>query len=587
MVSAPSKLTTNSSETQAAGLFGNDSVFEIPFFQRPYKWTDARIKTLNEDLLDLVDDPTDLHFLGAIIIFGRQTDPSDPGAYEVIDGQQRITTVFLHLCAAIKTLLDNDLFDDAERMFRRYLVTNTRLGGKSNLKLQPSKEDRADLNNVIKEILDTKSFGERLQGFTFYKLSESDPKDGRIKKNFSSLKRFYREQAAQEAGVDRVKALYTALLQRTTFVQIVVEDPASGPDIFDSLNSRQEPMTIGDLVRNDVFNKVAREDFQHATELDQHDWQPFYEKFRTSSGTSLFDGYFFPFGLIANPNLRKTDTYKFLRTEWADNNPSQVISSLAEYQDNYLDLATGTNTCNHPKEVSLRISRLRNAKVPTSTYPFLMRLSKAIQNEEVGVEDGAAILDVLDSFLTRRAVCGYEPTGLHAVFKRLWTDSGDAVSSASVRKAISSHKTVVWPGDVEFQEKVKTRPLYGTGIVHYLLFEHNESLGGDAVDITHQVEHVLPLNPKAGEWRSFSSAEHDEFKNVLANLVPISSAMNNELKNRGYFVKRPVYESDSGFKAARDFSKTYEDWTPVNLQARAAYLADWCNQRWPYSSKGE
>src|SRR5712672_2579797 len=93
------RLTNNSDETELSSLLSGDTVFAIPYFQRAYKWNPTRLQQLNSDLLNLVDESTDLHFLGAIIIHGRRSNPSDPDVYEVIDGQQRITTIYLYLCA--------------------------------------------------------------------------------------------------------------------------------------------------------------------------------------------------------------------------------------------------------------------------------------------------------------------------------------------------------------------------------------------------------------------------------------------------------------------------------------------------------
>ena len=97
------KLTTSSDETPIYDLFSGDLVFGIPYFQRPYKWKKDNIERFEEDLLSLVDIDDTSHFLGAIIIYGKQTAPSDPKYYEVIDGQQRLTTLFLlHWYAAKK-----------------------------------------------------------------------------------------------------------------------------------------------------------------------------------------------------------------------------------------------------------------------------------------------------------------------------------------------------------------------------------------------------------------------------------------------------------------------------------------------------
>src|SRR6185503_13677645 len=105
-----------------------------------------RLVQLNEDIRALVDEPGDFHFLGAVIIHGRSSNPSEPKVYEVIDGQQRITTLFLYIAAAIKTLAEAGEVDEAAGLLLKYLVIPRDTSLASNLKLHPCKEDRTQFN---------------------------------------------------------------------------------------------------------------------------------------------------------------------------------------------------------------------------------------------------------------------------------------------------------------------------------------------------------------------------------------------------------------------------------------------------------
>ena len=221
-------------------------------------------------------------------------------------------------------------------MFRRFIVSNVPTGRRSNLRLQPSGEDQGDLNVVIRELMTMRQLEPALLGTHINLLPSDERKHGRVESNYKRAKRFFRFQAA-EAGVERIRDIYTALLQQLSVVVIDVNDPTNGPKIFDSLNSRQEPMTIGDLVRNDVFLRVALEDPEQAIEIDRERWGPFYSAFKTDT-KDYFDAYFFPFGLIHEPNLRKSEVYPTLKREWGRMSPVEVIDSLAVYQPDFLDL---------------------------------------------------------------------------------------------------------------------------------------------------------------------------------------------------------------------------------------------------------
>ncbi len=121
-MAAVGKLTNNSEESDVSGLLSGDAIFAIPYFQRPYKWKKPRLEQFETDLLSLVDDESLTHFLGAIIIHGRRSSPSDPTLYEVIDGQQRITTIYLYLSAGLKALADNGMVQEAVSLFQKYLA---------------------------------------------------------------------------------------------------------------------------------------------------------------------------------------------------------------------------------------------------------------------------------------------------------------------------------------------------------------------------------------------------------------------------------------------------------------------------------
>jgi hypothetical protein len=340
-------------------------------------------------------------------------------------------------------------------------------------------------------------------------------------------------------------------------------------------------MTPGDLVRNEVFSRVADSHPDEVESLDQQYWQPFYEKFK-SSENSLFDDYFFPFGLIKNPNLKKSGVYAYLRQQWKEEKqPKTIIEDLASFQDAFLDLAMGTNRQEHTKDIATAIQRM-SAITPSSTYPFLMQLSNALKTGAVSPQNGIEVLSVVESFLIRRALCGHEPTGLHAVFKKLWEDCGGSPNAQNVEKSIRTHKTVVWPSADEVKACVQNRALYGSSIGNFVVTEWNRSLGGDLPNIKPWIEHVLP-DGSLENWKSdFTEEQHKKSKDLFANLLPLTPPMNQSLSDAAYAIKRPVYLEDSIFKGAREFAKEFENWTPETLAKRSAALADWVVGRWTW-----
>jgi uncharacterized protein with ParB-like and HNH nuclease domain len=396
------RLTNNSDETDIAALISGDTIFSNPYFQRAYKWGPERIKQINIDILSLVDESTDLHFLGAVIVHGRRTNPSDPDVFDVIDGQQRITTLFLYLCAIVKTLCTYGEHTEAAALFLKYLVINRDTGALSNFKIHSCKEDRSQLNYVFLDIITDVKLKEKLGGFKLRPLPKTGKESGTLRKNYNVAIKFLKDEYTQ-SGIERIRAIYSSLLNQMSVVQIDVWDPTNGPKIFDSLNSRQQPMTIGDLIRNEIFSRVINEHPDVIERVDAEHWQPFYKKF-DQGGRNLFDEYFFPYGLIKNPNIKKSEVYSFLRKDWdGTDDPAKIIEHLSEYQNAFIDLQCGTNLCSHPKSLSKTIQRLVSTGLPTSTFSFLMQLSKSASSGLVSEANAISILEVIETFLVRQS----------------------------------------------------------------------------------------------------------------------------------------------------------------------------------------
>ena len=575
------RLTNSADETDVAGLMSGNSIFAIPYFQRKYTWGPDRLKQLEQDLLRVVDVAGDVHFLGALIIHGRRSNPSDPVVYEVIDGQQRITTLFLLMCGLVKQLAYLGDAPGAANLFLMCLMVPRDTSAPSNLKLHPCKDDRGQLNFVMSDLLSDQALKERLGSTAIKLLPSTGGTKGTLRNNYRSILRFLEKQHV-EAGIERIRAIIKALLESLSVVQIDVNDPTNGPKIFNSLNSQQEPMTIGDLVRNEIFSRVANEHPDVIEQIDQNRWRPFYDRFKHDH-QNLFDSYFFPFGLILDHNLRKSEVFGSLRKRWSDvNDPEKIINELEVYQSAFIDLCCGTNLQGFSGPVRARLENLRLAGAPSSTYPFLMRLSNGLRDGTVTEGDGSEVLEVVESFLVRRAICGHEPTGLHAVFKKLWVDCEGHPSGESVLEKLHEPRTVSWPNDDEVRLAITSRPLYGASITNYLLSQYDSSLGGDTPESPGEIEHVLPQTP-SDEWKtSFTQDECDKLRDLLSNLVLLTPPMNKELSNDPYHLKRPRYLSDSIFKSARELARLHESWNPQAIAERATQMATWAISRWKY-----
>ncbi len=578
------KLTYNTGETTLGDLFGGAAVFDIPYFQRAYKWKPKKLARFEGDLERLLEsDAGDLHFFGAIIVHGRRADPAAAKPYQVIDGQQRLTTVYLYLLAAVQALIENDEREVARDYFLAFAVTANNTGTRTNLRLSPSGQDRDELNRVVEHILKLKNFANELVGFQFKPLKTGDLHSSQqIRINYKRCRDFVNRRFA-EGGIAGIQSLVATLTQRLTVVQIDIKNTLDGPKIFDSLNSQQEPMSVGELVKNDVFSRSPDGAESTMEALERGMWKPFFEGFPSSQ---LFDDYFFPFGLFENPTWKKTDVYSQLQRKWAVKKftPENIIHELQELQPDFIASSTGDCRSEIADSIKPSLGRLNSLKSPSSTYPFVMHVSYAARTNEIPSSTAVGLLSLLEAFLTRRAICGLEPTGLHAVFKGLWQElegQGDLV--LAMESKIRERATVQWPSDNDLKAAVLRRPLYGVRITPFVLREYDLSLGGDPIQEPFEIEHILPQNPAStSTWADdFDSEQRRALTNTLGNLTLVSRSMNAGVSNDDFASKRTRYLDDAKAKATREIGKKYQHWTPDTIAERAQVLADWATARWP------
>lgn len=578
-----SRLTNNSEETTFGKLLEVRANYSIPPFQREYKWKPERLRQLQADLTALEDEEEDAHFMGALILDEVPTSPTATTVYEVIDGQQRLTTIYLLICAVVSTLLRKKHPDEASEIALNYLFTRE---GTANLKIRliPSLPDHGDLNLVIDELWSS-GLGEPLKAYTLSKLPSAAVNNGKITQNFGALKT-YTNAIYKDAGLEGVQNLLYLVLNSITVVQIVVKDPTSGPKIFDSLNSKQEPMTTGDLVRNEIFGKIAKTDPTKAQELDRDLWQPFFDSFRRGSGLNTFEGFFFPYGLITDPQFKKSQVYPELRKAWAKLTPAEVLAALEGYRHEYQDLVFGENQSKNGPLVAAAVVRLNSMNFTRAALPFLMQVVHGARTHDLDDKTAAELLGAVESFLVRRALTSTEPTGLHAVFKRLWPQLKGDYTAERVIQVISDAKTVTVPTNKDVIESFN-KALYGKNIAKFFVNEYNVAQGGDQVAGSFaalNIEHVLPQTHHAKNWPGFNEEEHETLKDLAGNLIPISLVMNSGVGQSDYAAKTAKYLTDSMFKTARELSKQYVDWTPDAIRTRNSDLAAWAVTRWPFGT---
>lgn len=229
-------------------LFNREVQYKIPLFQRHYVWDlEGQWQPLWEDIKKkseqrLPDSQKDAigHFTGAIVTQQTATSSSEVPKYQIIDGQQRLTTFQIILCA-IRDICKQQNFDDtAKQIEELYLLNKTRSAeGEEKYKLIPTDFDK----DTLLKIVDCEA---------------SSPNNGKIHDAYKYFQTAI--QGYAENDEEKVRSLYHSVLDDFGLVDILIDKNDEPEVIFESLNARGRSLLQFDLLRNNIFLRTPDDD---------------------------------------------------------------------------------------------------------------------------------------------------------------------------------------------------------------------------------------------------------------------------------------------------------------------------------------
>lgn len=466
----------------------------------------------------------------------------------MIDGQQRLTTIYIILCL-LRDIAKSHKGTLANQIDECFLI-NKYNPESDHFKLLPTQVDRTAFINIVEgKDIDQGSIGQ-------------------------AYKYFQRKLGVADAL--RIEAVRKALVKRFMVVSIVLDKVENPYLIFESLNAKGRPLSQSDLIRNYVLMRIHVND-QEKT-FDQH-WKPMQELLGDSLTT--FIRHFLMKDGVA---IRESDVYFSLKSRADNLTAPQVIEFLKTMRQYASYYGAFLKPEREPSRLLReRLARLNQLEITTG-YPFLLNVYEDYSAGSLTESEVTKILDALESFLVRRFVCNVPTHGLNKIFPSLYTQAKSHSSIIDGVKKILARKNC--PSDAEFRDRISSGKLYGSGdrisktklILGKLesSYNHRESPNIDKLTI----EHVLPQT-LTDEWKAELGEDwenlHELLKDTLGNLT--LTGENARLSNESYTVKKLTYAS-SNVQLNRYFSST-PLWNSESIKKRATHLSDLCVAIWP------
>jgi uncharacterized protein with ParB-like and HNH nuclease domain len=540
----------HANQTDIQRILGGVQQYVIPLFQRPYSWDTKQWSTLWQDLVELCqEDKPRNHFIGSIVTMPSKSVPEGVTKFILIDGQQRLTTLLV-LLAVVR--------DKA-----RTQAGN--LGDKiDDLLLKNRHQDGSDVYKVLPTQMDRDAFAASMDGAALRG-------GGQIAKAFEYFEKKLRLHP--QIGLEK---LYTVIGKHLVLVSIVLDKDDNPYLIFESLNAKGRPLTQADLIRNYFFMRIH---VQAQEKLFADYWRPMQE--RLGDGLTEYIRHFL---MRDGKNVKQSDVYFTLKESIEDRSDEEIISYLQEvalFSQYYAKLLDPTEE-KSPK-IAARMARLNRFEA-TTAYPFLLNIYHDYEAGRIVDSGFASLLDVLESFLIRRFICGVPTHGLNRIFSSLY---GQAIRGSDllegVRQALRDKN---FPGDKEFSEAFAAGRLYGGGerlgkarlILERLelSFEHKESIDLNSLTI----EHVMPQTPTDWWKRELGDdweVTHDTWLDTVGNLT--LTGYNPELSNSDFPTKRAIL-AKSHVELNKYFAAV-ETWDEQAISRRGDDLAAKAVEIWP------
>lgn len=527
----------------------------IPLYQRPYSWERPNWETLWQDIIDChrSNGKLDPHFMGAIVSLAVTTTPIGVNKHLIIDGQQRLTTISILLCA-IRRFLDEKTKD----RIPDFLI-NRHDEGIDLYKVAPTQVDRQTYECIVsdKEGADTDS--------QLYKAHEY------FKKKLQSLD--------GEDGITPIRIL--EIIESALRVVMINLDPEQEDpyEIFESLNFKGTDLTPADLVRNFVLMKYKHSLGEHGeqTRIYSEYWRPI----ETNCGAVL-PQFLLHYCRLNGNEVRKKNIYPSFKKLVEDHTPEQLEDELARMKR---ISAIYPRFVNPEDELDERIKRpltvLKMLGV-TVFYPLLMRLFLAHDSGAISSSELYDTLDVLDAYLIRRSVCNLKNNALDSLTTQLLNEWNNDQPASSLRVSLSNQTgNLRWPRDKEFTESFVRDSQYGRKSTNWVLWRledsHGHKEGLSARNI--QIEHILPQTPSEDWLRALTSEDKQDINRWIDTYGNLTlTGYNGELGNKGFSDKREIY-SNSHFEINKTIASE-SSWSISSITRRGEMLAEMAARVW-------
>lgn len=543
-------IEVNKSSVKELLSTGIKEKFLIPEYQRPYAWTDDQVFTLFEDLVEYTNNQSESsYFLGCIVSFSNENKEQ-----EIIDGQQRITTLFLLLRAIHRKLQKMSESKEKENFIRQIEPAIWNIDELTSV---------ADYNSILIESRVMEEYNQILENI----LKTGETKEGskdRYSLNYNILIKLLDDYASDEPL--NFYRFINNILNKTVVLPIKADTQETALTIFSTLNDRGLPLSDADIFKAKIYNKI-----------DIGDKEEFVEKWKDiayradNSGESiqkLFYYYMFYLRAIDNdknsttPGLRKYFSENSFSKLYLDNLLNDLISIL-EFWEVVNNRETKDDLWTSEFEILSMLDILSSYPNEFWKYPVITYYLKN--------KDNASFANSFLIFLRKLFI------NLFRVYIVSPTINSVKTSILNLNASIIHDEQVVFDfrkvKDDELRNGIKN--LHRNAVRMLLkLLAYNLEEQKELLPFKWEIEHILPIKWQQSYFINANKEEIDELIETIGNKIPFEKKLNITASN-GYFSKKQVHYQNSNIAIVKLMSdKSITDWKLDEIRERNIRIID-------------
>lgn len=527
---------------------GKNKKFIIPEYQRPYAWSDEQIQVLFDDLVEYtINDSESTYFLGTIVAY-----ENDDQEQEIIDGQQRITTLFL-LLRAVYSKLEHSL--EKEAIYLRSQI-------------EPAIWEQDDLTGEVsldKILITSKVMGDDgNQEFAKILVSgKADPKsNSNYSRNYIQLQHLIDDYATNEPL--SFYRFVSNILNRAILLPIMADSQDTALTIFSTLNNRGLALSDADIFKAKIYNRL---DPQRKKDFIEK-WQQLDEEAKNANESIQKLFYYYMFYLRALENDRNTTT-PGIRKFYSKNNFERLYGNdIMEQLNLILNLWIVINnrsslqdeSWSENGEIQQVLDALTSYPNEFWKYPVVIYYMK-YHSEPNFENEFLAFLRRLLAVLAAQYIV--TPT-VNAVKRGILNLNAEIINSPTPKFSFNTIDEKLLKDKIKNAHRNTVRM-----ILKMIAYQHQTEL----LPKKWEIEHIFPQ-----KWQPnyFPLTPDDEVKEIvehIGNKIPFEKKLN-IIASNNYFTKKQESYQKSNVKILLDLSKEHDDWGLDEIRERDIRISD-------------